>query len=749
MKPIYIAGAVIIVGILVLSVLPKSNLQTRDELKKFSSYDELQQFVKNSAEESQVYDNLGLQTRTTNGALGAMATAESAPSASGADKSFDYSGTNVQVADVDEPDFVKNDGRYIYTVSGGKLVIIDAYPAETAKIVTEMDFTNSSVNNIFINRDRLIVFGNEYTYYQTDEQTREPQAEKMIGIYPIYNSQSAFIKVYDVSDRSNPILVKNISAEGYYFDARMVGDYVYAVINQPVYGGDVVPLPIVRPMQADFPDIYYFDIPDRSYNYVNIIALNTQDGSYASKAFMLPSSQNIFMSQENIYLSYVRWLDYRYFYDKIVDDVIIPIFPELTDRINEIRGYNISRYAQFTAIDDLVENHLGELSPERRISVEETAVKRMEEFQAEIAKEQQKTIINKISLSGSEINYIAQGSVPGYVLNQFSMDEHDGYFRIATTVNGGGFSVQPIGVATVGSVETVSAPSQGGGGSGSAGSAAKTEVSAEIIATEPAIAPPMPPRTLESVNNLYVLDSSMNTVGKVEDLAPGESIFSARFAGDRAYVVTFRQVDPFFVIDLSDTTNPKVLGQLKISGVSNYLQPVDDNHIIGIGKDATDEGMLKGLKISLFDVSDVANPVEVSKVLIGDRGSDSPALYDHKAVLIDVQKNLMVLPITVAEIDRSKYTEPLPNWAYGEIKWQGAYVFLLDNLKIRGRIDHATNDTQEFENYYGQYAVSRSLYIGNVLYTLSNKLVKMNSLDSLNEINSIELPGYEQLYPIY
>src|SRR3989338_2967054 len=414
MKPIYIAGAVIIVGILVISVLPKSNLQTRDELKKFSSYDELQQFVKNSAEESQVYDNLGLQTRTTNGALGAMATAESAPSASGADKSFDYSGTNVQVAGVDEPDFVKNDGRYIYTVSGGKLVIIDAYPAENARTVSEIDFANSSVNNIFINGNRLVVFGSDYTYNGPTIMTEK------IAIYPpIYNSQLAFIKVYDVSDRSNPILVKNISADGYYFDARMVGDYVYAVINQPVYGGDVVPLPIVRPMQADFPDIYYFDIPDRSYNYVNIIALNTQDGSYASKAFMLPSSQNIFMSQENIYLSYVRWLDYRYFYDKIVDDVIIPIFPELTDRINEIRGYNISRYAQFTAIDDLVENHLGELSPERRISVEETAVKRMEEFQAEIAKEQQKTIINKISLSGSEINYIAQGSVPGYVLNQF------------------------------------------------------------------------------------------------------------------------------------------------------------------------------------------------------------------------------------------------------------------------------------------------------------------------------------------
>jgi uncharacterized secreted protein with C-terminal beta-propeller domain len=278
------------------------------------------------------------------------------------------------------------------------------------------------------------------------------------------------------------------------------------------------------------------------------------------------------------------------------------------------------------------------------------------------------------------------------------MDEHNGYFRIATTTNNNVFWGAPI--------------------------------------------------QSDSTNNLYVLDSNMNVVGKVEDLAPGERIYSARFLGDRAYMVTFRQIDPLFVIDLKDPAAPKVLGFLKVTGVSQYIHPVDDNHIIGIGKEATEQGFFQGLKMSLFDVSDVANPKEVSKFTIGDRGSDSQVLYDHKAFLFSKSKKLLVLPVLVAEIDRSKPQE-MPAWAYGEPKWQGAYIFTVDGgFKVVGRITHGTN-LSETGSYYGQYAVTRSLYIDNVLYTMSSKLLKANGLDSLEEIKSIELPGYDYPYIIY
>jgi len=139
-------------------------------------------------------------------------------------------------------------------------------------------------------------------------------------------------------------------------------------------------------------------------------------------------------------------------------------------------------------------------------------------------------------------------------------------------------------------------------------------------------------------NNVYILDDNLKIVGTLEDLAPGESIYSARFLGDKGYMVTFRQMDPLFVIDVSVPDSPKVLGYLKIPGVSEYLHPYDENHVIGVGRDATAEGRMQGLKLSLFDVSDVANPKELSKYIIGNQGTYSEALNDHKSFLFNKER---------------------------------------------------------------------------------------------------------------
>jgi uncharacterized secreted protein with C-terminal beta-propeller domain len=247
-------------------------------------------------------------------------------------------------------------------------------------------------------------------------------------------------------------------------------------------------------------------------------------------------------------------------------------------------------------------------------------------------------------------------------------------------------------------------------------------------------------------NNVYVLDQKLDIYGRLQNLAPDESIYSARFMGSRCYLVTFKQVDPLFVIDLTDPAQPKVLGELKITGYSDYLHPYDENHIVGIGKE-TDAGLYQGVKISLFDVSDVANPKEIAKYEIGDRGTDSPVLYDHKAFLFDRSKNLLVLPVSVAEIDQSDYVGDLPSWAYGETVWQGAYVFdvsLERGLELRGKITHC--DSQDstksaLSSYYGysSCSIERSLYIGNVLYTVSDQKIGMNDLETLKELGEISL----------
>ena len=201
------------------------------------------------------------------------------------------------------------------------------------------------------------------------------------------------------------------------------------------------------------------------------------------------------------------------------------------------------------------------------------------------------------------------------------------------------------------------------------------------------------------------------------------------------------------------------MGELKIPGFSDYLHPYDDDHIIGIGKDTVEateieqEGWWRsfnfawyqGIKIAMFDVSDFDNPSVLDQVIIGDRGTDSPALHDHKAFLFDKNKELLVIPITLCEISdevKEQY-DKLPGNTYGDFVFQGVYVYQLnlDGFSYKGRITHMDVDQQGEYWYYwnSPSAISRSLYIGNVLYTISSNLVKMNNLDTLDEINIIEL----------
>jgi len=278
------------------------------------------------------------------------------------------------------------------------------------------------------------------------------------------------------------------------------------------------------------------------------------------------------------------------------------------------------------------------------------------------------TLIYRIRIDDEMIKCEAGGEVPGSVLNQFSMDEYNNYFRLATTAW----------------------------------------------------------TNWTSQNNVYILDMNLTIVGRLENIASGETIYSVRFMGDRGYVVTFRQIDPFFAIDLQDPYSPKVLGVLKIPGYSSYLHPYDESHIIGIGKDGS------AVKISLFDVSNVTDPKEIGNYTVISSWSDSLVLSDHKALLFDSSKDLLVMPIFTYD--------------YNYTAWQGAYVFnitIQDGIVLRGRIAHTEIPSYFYYiNIYPPYApyyVKRALYIDNVLYTISDKKVMMHNLETLEEINQIEL----------
>jgi len=587
-------------------------LLRENQISKFASYEELQDFINTNAQYTaspwrHVWMNDVFKGVTGEGAI-------YAPAAS------DYSPTNIQVAGVDEADIVKTDGEYIYLVSGQKVIIVKAYPPEQAQVLSEIKLEGIAIG-IFINGDRLVVFEEETPYYDV---RLGPTGEFYMPSIAYYTSPKTYIKVYDVSDRENPRLQRELSADGQYVSSRMIGDYAYVVINEPVYGEDDEPsLPRIYSggSEKEIPatDIYCCNVSDYYYMYTTIMAINTQnDDQKATYATMLlGASSNLYVSLDNIYLTLPVW-----------------------------GGY------------------VGDF---------------------------QKTSVHRIHIAGNNMTYVASGEFPGMVLNQFSMDEYDGYFRVATTTREG-----------------------------------------------------------TSRNHIYILDMALNITGSLEDLAPGETIYSARFMGERGYLVTFKQVDPLFVIDLKDPYGPEVLGYLKVTGYSDYLHPYDETHIIGIGKETTDAGEFawyQGVKISLFDVTDVNNPREISKVEIGDRGTDSPVLWDHKAFLFDKSRNLLVMPILVAEVDQSEYPEGVPSWAYGEPVWQGAYAFnvsLDQGIQLKGRITHIEDPVDLEQDYYWSYSplsVERSLYIGDVLYTISDAKIKMNNLENLDYINEVQLPS--------
>ena len=716
--------SLILLAILAMGCMstPATTVPVTSELKKFNSTAEIEQYVKDSVA-------TGPQDgyRTMVPTIG-INTGVNVPQQSGQEKSgtavpaalpgtVGYSQTNVQVAGVDEPDIVKNDDRYIYTISGSTLVIIDAYPAAGASIISKTDISETP-KDIFVTGNRLILF-------LTGTGTTETIAQPVIGgaatgqVMPMpplrYNSLTTHAVVYDISDRKNPTVMKDYSIDGDYIDARMIGSLVYMVTREQIYpyAGNHVIVPVLREGTTTIvqPDVWYFDNRESQYTFTTITSLDAASGNQKdAQTYLLGSGNILYVSPDAMYVSYQKY--HPVIYTGQSGQGIIPPQPVsisggmgsggsagISTAVNTPLSSpsGVSAPAKIAVSPAAVPPDFNSLTDAQRQAIlnglrtaEQDAIRRQEA-------DQTTTVIHKIAIKDGSVTYVAKGEVPGTLDNQFSMDEYNNNLRLATTS----------------SIYTQSGQ--------------------------------------YTYNNVWVLDGKMNTIGSLTHVAEQESIYSTRFIGDRLYMVTFKRIDPFFVIDLSTPETPKILGKLKIPGYSDYLHPYDATHIIGIGKETTtnDWGGVStsGIKLALFDVSDVANPKQIDKVQIGDAGSDSAALTDHHAFLFDKAKNLLVIPVRAVSsspvIKGDIYNNP-------QQVWYGAYVFGLTpqtGFTLRGTVQHGSGDNGYY--YYGSSSsdVKRSLYIGNVLYTMSSKQVKANSLDDLNTtIATIPLPGSGDVY---
>lgn len=518
----------------------------------------------------------------------------------------EYSTTNVQVTGVDEADIVKTDGEYIYYAGDSKKIkIIDANEQE---LVSEIQLYNEDEEG-----------GSQQIYINDDKlvviSSKYVTTTVTCGIEDVITSNQAFstdIYEYNVSDKNNIVQEKSVSLAGDYLNSRMIGDIVYVITNQYVYKND----------ESKEEDLLPYYIED-----------NTENKQFIPYEY-------IYYEEENKNNSYINIMSVN-----LEGETQVKSFLGSGSKVY-VSEKNI--YITKTKQNETVDQEKGIVS----VTLGDAVTK-----------------IYKFGINNGKITLKETSEAPGYLLNQFSMDEYDGYFRIATSSTEDG----------------------------------------------------------KKSNNIYVFDARLNKAGELTNIAVDENIYAVRFMGEKAYVVTFKQVDPLFVIDLSNQKEPKILGELKVPGFSNYLHVYDETHLIGIGQNTvTDENgntKTQGVKVSLFDVTNATEPVEVSNIVLGESGAYSAALYNHKAVLFIKEKGILAFPLTI-------YKNNQNSEAFNGI--EVLQISLEEGIQEKGRI--RGESSKEYEE-----SIDRVIYIEDNLFSINNKQIIINNIETMQEINRVNI----------
>lgn len=635
-----VLSIVLIAGCMQSSITPDTLSRTENQ---FSSEEELVSYLSNTQlrNSGMIRQSIGRDD---------IAVAVSAPMSGSLEGTGqnDFSSTNVQVVGIDEADIIKTDGDYIYTVSGNTLFIISAYPGESASVISKTRF-ESYPSELFINEDNLIIFSTNYSR----------------------GSTFTLIDIYDISNKVSINKIKEFEFEGSYFKSRMMDKDIYIVTTQRPSMDRPMPFVRVDAREDVIPLGRIFYYPANSPMYVNIHSFDLASFNLESIAILTEGTEQLYMSENALYISYTEYISEYDIYRRVLAEIVEPkLSPEEKDkiaRINAVDADILPAYEKDGKRNQIFNNYLYSLPQADRVALEKDVDVRVADIMNQYDSFQN-TQIHKIGLK--PLAPIANGKVPGRIINQFALDEHADVLRIATTTGGNW---------VLGKRE-------------------------------------------ETLNNVYTLDNTLKIIGSLEGLAKGESIFSTRFIEDRLYMVTFEQIDPFFVINLSDPRDIQNLGELKIPGFSRYLHPYDENIIIGLGQDATQQGRVTGLKISLFDVSDVRNPIELTNYAGTSQYADSTALYEHRAFLFSKEKDLLVIPVASYELGSS---------------YSGAFVFKIrpDEITLRGLVEHSNQ-------------VERSLYIEELLYTKSYDMIAINQIEDLQRVKTLTL-SQEKEIPVY
>lgn len=577
--------------------------------------------------------------------------------------------TNVQVVGIDEPDIVKTNGQQIFFAREPRYYYDDIYPLKTMEEISPS--TTDSISSSEISPTSDVASIAPPPSYEPNNLTEIINAlpiDKLSSIGKIDQTGNLLIVGqtlivigndnriigYNISNPSQPIekWIFKLKDSTYLTASRLYKNDLYLITQTYINSYKPCPFELAdlgnKTISIGCGDIFHPTQPSLAETTHSIIKLDAVAGTQSQSISFIGSYDNsvIYMSGPNIYLTYSQPRNFvKLFSDFIQENIDLYPF-EIRTKINRLESYEISENAKMVELQSILDTYQASLDEDERLKLQNEQENKITNYLQKHGREMEKTGIVRLSSDNLEIK--ANGAIPGRLLNQFSLDEYQDHLRVATSIEGSNWY---FGF---------------GGGSNN------------------------------SVNDLYVLDSNLKQTGSVLDLGKGERIYSARFINGQGYIVTFKETDPFYVFDLSNPDSPKLSGELKIPGYSSYLHPIADNIILGVGKEDAN------VKLSLFDISNPANPKEVDKYILNEYWSE--AIYNHHAFLQDAKNQVFFLP-----------------------GGQGGYIFGYLGNKLK--LIKAVSDFQ----------VKRALYINNYFYILSENKIVVYDESNWEKVGELDL----------
>lgn len=603
------------------------------------------------------------------------------------DSASEYTTTNTQEVDVDEADFIKNDGSHIFILAKGTFQILDAWPAEEAHRLSST-VIEGEPRRMFINDDIAVIFSRT-GHYSSYRYTNDSCSSYSDDCYNTGDGGETLITVLDISDRTVPKKIRRVEISGSYVSARMIDGIVYLVAY------------------FDAPNVYqtkYRTMPEELQPYSYLCQEDPQPPF--TRAAIIQMFEEL--RQQNLAL--INAEEFKAYLPEVQDKYLVGEgWARFKSPLEDCTNYYRARSGDGDSILSVISFDSGETAPMKASSIiakpgivygsKQALYVAHGYYQQpgypwfrELEYVNEATTVHKFMLANDSpaTTYVGSGLVRGRPLNQFSMSEHNDHLRIATT-------------------------------SGL-----------------------LPGKTSNTLSVMKLEDGNLNVVGLLDNLAVNEDIRSVRFRGNQGFMVTFKKTDPLFTFDLSDPTAPRVLGMLKIPGFSTYMHFLDDQHLLTIGYDASDQGdfaWFTGVMLQVFDVSDLTAPTLLHKEVIGTRGTSSDAATNHLAFTWFAARNLLAIPMMICK-------DGDDDGSFGnQVTFNGLLVYrvTLDaGFDYLGGVPHTPNAYYRGSCYNwwtnANSQVKRSIFLEDWVFSVSLDEINIANIDDPGSVvNTISL----------